>query len=289
MVKYIPGKPTIVVKNMVGASGIKAANYLYAIAAQDGSVMGCFNKSMPLYEASKLQGVEFKSAELGWIGSMSHTNSLVVTWQNSPVKTIVDAQRMEAKIGAVGLSGTMAGYPFLLNASLGTKFKIIAGYTGSAAVNLAMERGEVDGRGTYSWDFFKADNRDWKTNPRMNFIVQIGLEKEADLPDVPLLTDLARNDQQRAVFELISIDSMIARPFVMPPHTPQDRLAAIRAAFDKTMKDPDFLKDAEKMQSNVAPIDGEQVAELVRKIVSTPADVVDTANLWLSQIGRAHV
>ena len=137
--------------------------------------------------------------------------------------------------------------------------------------------------------FFKADNRDWKTNPRMNFIVQIGLEKEADLPDVPLLTDLARNDQQRAVFELISIDSMIARPFVMPPHTPQDRLAAIRAAFDKTMKDPDFLKDAEKMQSNVAPIDGEQVAELVRKIVSTPADVVDTANLWLSQIGRAHV
>lgn len=282
MVKYIPGKPTIVLKNMLGASGIKSANYLHHIAPQDGTVLGSFNKSMPLYEASKLQGIEYKSTELRWLGSMSHTNSLLVTWHTSPVKTIDDAKRRESTIGAIGLSGTMAGYPFLMNASLGTKFKIIAGYTGSAAVNLAMERGEVEGRGTYSWDFFKSDNADWRTNPKMNFIVQIGLEKESDLPNVPLLTDLARNDKERAVFEFISIDSMIARPFVTTPNVPMDRLIALRAAFDQTMTDQDFLKDAEKMQATVAPVPGDRVEELVRRIVGTPAEIIETANLWLS-------
>jgi hypothetical protein len=145
-----------------------------------------------------------------------------------------------------------------------------------------MERGEVEGRGTYSWDFFKSDNADWRTNPKMNFIVQIGLEKEGDLPNVPLLTDLARNDKERAVFEFISIDSMIARPFVTTPNVPKARLAALRAAFDKTLTDPDFLRDAEKIQSTVAPVAGDRVEELVRRIVSTPADTIDTANLWLS-------
>ena len=282
MARHIPGSPTIILKNMPGASGIKSANYLHRIAPRDGSVLGSFNKSMPLYEASKLQGVEFKSVEFGWIGSMSHTNSLVVTWRTSPVKTVDDARRREATIGAVGLSGTMAGYPFLMNATLGTKFKIIAGYTGSAAVNLAMERGEVEGRGTYSWDFFKSDNVDWKTNPKMNFLVQIGLEKEADLPDVPLLIDLAETDTQRAVFELISIDSMIARPFVTTPGVPPERLAALRAAFDRTMTDPDFLKDVDKMQVTLGAVPGDRVAALVRRIVDTPPDVIDTANRWLS-------
>lgn len=280
--KYIPGRPTIVLKNMLGASGIKAANYLYRIAPQDGSVLGSFNKSMPLYEASKLQGVEFKSAELGWLGSISHTNSLLVTWHTSAVKTIADARRREATIGAIGLSGTMAGYPFLMNATLGTKFKIVAGYTGSAAVNLAMERGEVEGRGTYSWDFFKSDNADWKTNPKMNFLVQVGLEKEADLPDVPLLIDLARDERERAVFELISIDSMIARPIVTTPNVPRDRFAVLRAAFDRTMGDPEFLRDAAKMQATIAPVPGERVEALVRRIVETPPDIIDTANRWLS-------
>jgi tripartite-type tricarboxylate transporter receptor subunit TctC len=282
MTKYIPGKPTVVVKNMPGASSIKAANYLYHIAPKDGSVMAILNKGVPMYEATKLQGVDYKSVEYGWIGSMSKTNSVVVTWKTSEVRTIADAQRVESKIGAIGLSGTMAGYPFLMNATLGTKFKIIAGYTGSAAVNLAMERGEVDGRGTYSWDFFKSDNQDWRASPKYNLLVQIGLEKEPDLPDVPLLTELARDDTQRAVFELISIDSMIARPVLLPPNVPTDRLAALRAAFDKAMADPELLRDAAKMQSTIAPVPGAEVAALVGRIVDVPPEVVDTANLWLS-------
>ncbi|MGE5539458.1 MAG: Bug family tripartite tricarboxylate transporter substrate binding protein [Gemmatimonas sp.] len=282
MAKYIPGKPTIIVKNMPGASSIKAANYLYHIAPKDGSVMAIVNKGVPMYEATRLQGVDYKSAEYGWVGSMSKTNSVVVTWRASAVKTLEDAQRTEAKIGAIGLSGTMAGYPFLMNATLGTKFKVIAGYTGSAAVNLAMERGEVDGRGTYSWDFFKSDNPNWRDDRKYNLLVQIGFEKEPDLPDIPLLTELARDEKQRAVFELISADSMIARPVIVPPKVPEERLSALRVAFDKAIQDADLRRDAEKMQATIAPVSGAQAEELVRRIVSVPPDVVETANLWLS-------
>ena len=280
--KYIPGRPTIIVKNMPGASGLTAANYLYQIAAKDGSVLGVFNKAIPMAEATNLQGVRFKSAEFNWLGSMNRTNSLVVTWKTSSVATLEDARKREVTIGAQGLSGTMATYPFLLNNSQGTRFKVIAGYQGSAAVNLAMERGEVEGRGTYSWDFFKSDHQDWRTNKKMHFLVQIGIEKEPDLPDVPLLIDLAKDPTQRAVYELISADSMIARPFITTPGVPADRVAALRAAFDKTMVDADFLRDAEKSHSNVAPVSGERLAEIVKLMIDTPAAIVEQANQWMS-------
>lgn len=282
LTRHTPGNPTIVVKNMPGASSIKAANYLYEIAAKDGSVVGVFNKAIPMAEATNLQGVRYKSAEFGWLGSMNRTNSLVVTWKTSDVQTLDDARQREVTIGAQGLSGTMAAYPFLLNRSQGTLFKVIAGYQGSAAVNLAMERGEVAGRGTYSWDFFKSDHQDWKTNKKMHFLVQIGMEKEPDLPDVPLLIDLAKDEVQRAVYELISADSVIARPFLTTPAVPADRLAALRQAFDKTMVDPDFLRDAARSHSNVAPVSGTAVATLVKRMIDTPPRIVDTANQWMS-------
>jgi tripartite-type tricarboxylate transporter receptor subunit TctC len=282
LTKHIPGNPKIIVKNMPGASSIKAANYLYQIAAKDGSVLGVFNKAIPMAEATKLQGVSYKSAEFNWLGSMSRTNSLVVTWKTSAVETLEEAKSREVTIGAQGLSGTMAAYPFLLNRTQGTKFKVVAGYNGSAAVNLAMERGEVDGRGTYSWDFFKSDNQDWKTNKKMNFLVQIGLEKETDLPDVPLLIDLAKDETQRKVYELISADSMIARPFLTTPGVPSDRVAALRAAFDKAMVDQDFLRDAARSHSDVNPVPGEKLALVVRSIVETPEAIVDQANQWMS-------
>lgn len=282
LTKHIPGNPTIIVKNMPGASSIKAANYLYQIAAKDGSVLGVFNKAIPMAEATNLQGVRYKSTEFNWLGSMNRTNSLVVTWAASGVETLEDAKKREVTIGAQGLSGTMAAYPFMLNRTQGTRFKVIAGYQGSAAVNLAMARGEVEGRGTYSWDFFKSDNRDWKTNKKMNFLVQIGIEKEADLPDVPLLIDLARDDTQRAVYALLSADSMIARPFITTPGVPAARVAALRQAFDKTMADKDFLRDAEKSHSNVMPVSGEKLAAIVHGIIDTPPRIVDTANQWMS-------
>src|SRR5205814_1514001 len=150
------------------------------------------NKGIPMYEATRLQGVQYKSAELNWLGSMSRTNSLVVT-RRSSVKSLDQAKQREVTIGALGLSGTMATYPFLLNRTQGTRFKVVAGYTGSAEINLAIERGELEGRGTYSWDFYKSDHPNWHADNPMNFLVQIGLEKEPDLPEVPLLLDLAHD------------------------------------------------------------------------------------------------
>jgi tripartite-type tricarboxylate transporter receptor subunit TctC len=279
--KYIPGTPTIILRNMPGASGINAVNHLYQLAARDGSVLGSFNKSIPMYEATHLAGVQYKSAELSWIGSMSRTNSLVVTWRGA-ARTLEEARQRETTIGALGLSGTMAAYPFLLNRTQGTRLKVVAGYVGSAEINLAMERGEVEGRGTYSWDFFRSDHRDWRSNNPMNFLVQIGLEKEPELPDVPLLLDLAHNDTERAVYELISADSMIARPFAAPPGVPAERVAVLRQAFDRSMQDADFRAEAEKAQATVSPVPGARVAEIVRRIVTVPQAILDTANDWMS-------
>jgi tripartite-type tricarboxylate transporter receptor subunit TctC len=282
LTKYIPGQPTIIVKNMPGASGIKAANYLYQIAEKDGSVIGAFNKAIPMAEATNLQGVRYKSVEFNWLGSMNRTNSLVVTWAASGIESLDDAKKREVTIGAQGLSGTMAAYPFLLNRTQGTKFKVIAGYQGSAAVNLAMERGEVEGRGTYSWDFYRSDNQDWRTNKRMNFLVQIGMEKEPDLPDVPLLLDLAKDDMQRSVYALLSADSMMARPFLTTPAVPAERVAALRQAFDKTMADADFLRDAAKAHSDVNPVPGQRLETIVQQMIASPPEVVETANQWMA-------
>jgi tripartite-type tricarboxylate transporter receptor subunit TctC len=279
--KYIPGTPTIILRNMPGASGINAVNHLYTLAARDGSVLGCFNKGIPMYEATRLAGVQYKSAELNWLGSMSRTNSLVVTWHGA-ARTLAEARVKETTIGALGLSGTMATYPFLLNRTQGTKLKVVAGYVGSAEINLAMERGEVQGRGTYSWDFFKADHPGWRTDNPMNLLVQIGLEKEPDLPDVPLLLDLAHDATERAVYELISADSMIARPFVTTPGVPAERVAALRVAFDAVMQDREFLQDAAKASANVSPVSGARVAEIVRRLVAVPPAILETANEWMS-------
>lgn len=282
LTKHIPGQPTVIVKNMPGASGIKAANYLYQIAEKDGSVVGAFNKAIPMAEATNLQGVRYKSVEFNWLGSMNRTNSLVVTWAASGIESLDDAKKREVTIGAQGLSGTMAAYPFLLNRTQGTKFKVIAGYQGSAAVNLAMERGEVEGRGTYSWDFFRSDNQDWRTNKRMNFLVQIGMEKEPDLPDVPLLLDLAKDDRQRAVYALLSADSMMARPFLTTPAVPAERVVTLRQAFNKTMADADFLRDAAKSHSDVNPVTGERLATIVQQMIASSSEVVETASQWMA-------
>ncbi len=275
--KHLPGSPTIIVKNMVGASGITPANWLAAIAPRDGSTIMLLNKQMPMIEATKQPGVRFKSADFGWIGSMSRTNVVVITSAESGVRSISDAQSREISIGALGFSGAMATNPFALNRALDTKFKVIAGYKSSAEIMLAMQRGEVQGRGAYSWDFFKADHPDWREKRQFNVLVQIGLLKEPDLPDVPLLTDLARDEAQRAVFEFMSLDSAVARPFVLPPMVPDARLQTLRTAFSETMKDEEFLREAARQHSNVSPVSGPEAYAAVKKIVSMSDEVITGA------------
>ncbi|MGE5537734.1 MAG: Bug family tripartite tricarboxylate transporter substrate binding protein [Gemmatimonas sp.] len=275
MGKYVPGTPTIVVQNMPGASGIKAVNFLYSVAPKDGTALATFNNSMPVYQAIGQTGVQFKTESLSWVGAMSKFVNVVAVWHTTGVKTIEDAKRIEVVIGATGGGGTIAGYPTLLNSTLGTKFKVVTGYEGGNAINLALERGEVQGRGNLSWSSIQTGHPDWYRDRKIVPIVQIGSQKEPDLQDVPLLTELAGNDEQRQMFEFVSAVNAMERPFAGPPALPKDRLEALRRAFDRTAKDADFLAAAAKQDLPIDASPGEDIEKIVARIVATPPAIVE--------------
>jgi hypothetical protein len=185
-------------------------------------------------------------------------------------------------MGALARNGTLATYPLILNIIASTKFKLVLGYVGSQVIDLAMERGEVEGKGSYSWDNLKRTHDDWVRDHKLNMLVQFGLQKEPELPDVPLVTEFARSDQERAVLDLISSDTVMARPFLLPPGVPAERVAAMRTAFDQTMSDPDFLADARANGIDVNPMRGDDLQALIRRIIDTPRDIIDVAQQWMT-------
>ena len=272
--KYIPGNPSFVVENMPGASGIKATNFLYEAAPKDGTVLATINNSIPVYQAISQPGVRFKAEELNWIGSLLQTATTVSIWHTAGVKTIDEAKRKEVIMGATGAAGTKAAYPQLLNNTIGTKFKIVTGYEGGNTLRLAMERGEVQGDGSARWSSWKSTKPEWVKDNKIIALVQIGLKKDNDLPNVPLLTELAQNDEQRKMFEFISQPIAMQQPFVGPPGIPADRLNLLRRAFDAMTRDPDFRKEVEMLDLELDPVSGEEVQKIVRTIVETPADTV---------------
>jgi tripartite-type tricarboxylate transporter receptor subunit TctC len=272
--KYIPGNPAFVVENMPGASGIKATNFLYAAAPRDGTVIATVNNSMPVYQAINQEGVRFKAEDLNWLGSLLQTATTVSIWHTAGVRTIEEARRKEVIMGATGAAGTKAAYPALLNNTLGTKFRIVTGYEGGNTLRLAMERGEVQGDGSARWSSWKSTKPEWVRDSRIFALVQIGLKKDNDLPDVPLLTELAQNDEQRKMFEFISQPIAMQQPFVAPPNVPADRVIMLRRAFEAMTRDPDFRKEVEALDLELDPVSGEDVQRIVRNVVETPAAIV---------------
>ncbi len=271
---FIPGKPTVIVSNMPGASGTKAASYLYSIAPKDGTVIATFNKSMPVSQALGEFDVPFKTEEMAWIGSLSQSPDIVTVWHTSGIKSIEDAKKREVVMGSDSPNGTMTTYPTMLNATIGTKFRIVQGYAGSNAVNFAMEQGEVQGRGNNPWASWKTTRPDWVKNKLIVPLVQVTTEKDPDLPDVPRLVDLAQNDEQRMMFQFLSASAPIERPFSAPPGTPKAVVDILRTAFDNMVKDKAFIADAEKQQMELSPHTGPQVAKIVAGIVATPPAIV---------------
>ena len=272
--KYIPGNPSFVVENMPGASGIKATNYLYAAAAKDGTVIATVNNSMPVYQAIGQDGVRFKAEELTWIGSLLQTATTVSIWHTAGVKTVDDAKHKEVIMGATGAAGTKAAYPALLNNTVGTRFKIVTGYEGGNTLRLAMERGEVQGDGSARWSSWKSTKPDWVRDNKIFAVVQIGLKKDADLPNVPLLTELAQNDEQRKMFAFISQPIAMQQPFVGPPGVPAERLNLLRRGFDAMTKDTEFRREIEQLDLDLDPVSGEEIQKIVRAIIETPAEIV---------------
>jgi tripartite-type tricarboxylate transporter receptor subunit TctC len=268
---------------MPGASSINATNYLYEIAAKDGTVLGLPSKDVALYQASRMPNTRYKVQDFNWIGNMSGANNLLVVWSATGVKSIDDARKREVIMGALARNGTLATYPLILNTIAGTKFKLVLGYVGSQVIDIAMERGEVEGKGSYSWANLKRTHPDWVRDRKLNILVQFGLQKEADLPDVPLITELARNDKERDALNLISSDTVMARPFLLPPNVPGDRVAAMRAAFDATITDPNFLADASASRVDIQPMRGSDLQAVITHIIDTPREIIDLAQQWMIQ------
>lgn len=220
-------------------------------------------------------GPPFDAGKFNWIGNTTKSPNTVAIWHTTDVRTVEDARRKEVILGATGTAGGAVHYPMIMNALLGTKFKIVMGYPGGNDVNLAMERGEIAGRGSNSWVSWKSTKPDWLKEKKIHMLVQIGLTKHPDLPDVPLLIDMAANEQDRAVLKFISADTAFARALATTPDTPADRVNALRRAFDAVMKDPDLVTEAEKAQRDLSADRGEDVQRVVLELINTAPAVIE--------------
>lgn len=274
MGKHLPGAPQIVPRNMPGGGGRVAAAHMANVAPKDGTFLCTADQSLPLQQAMGDPSIKFDNAKFTWIGNPNAGNNVTAVWHTTGVKTIEDARRTEVVIGATG-NNTSAQYPIVMNAVLGTRFKVVTGYPGGNDINLAMERGEVGGRGSNNWVSWKATRPHWLKENKINILVQIGIKKEPDLPHVPLLTDLAKNEEDRALLALLSAPVAVGRPVFSTPDVPADRVAALRAAFDATMKDPDFLAEARKMDLDIDPVGGAELEKVVRDVIAAPKAVAD--------------
>jgi tripartite-type tricarboxylate transporter receptor subunit TctC len=274
---YLPGNPTIVPRNRPGGGSRTAITWLYTAAPRDGTVLATGDQSLSVEQAMGDKQLKIDTRELTYIGNPMADNNTTAVLSTSPVKTIDDAKRIEIPLGATGGS-TSSQYPKAMNALLGTKFRIILGYPGGNDINLAMERGEVAGRGSNAWGAWKSTRPEWVRDKKLNILVQIGLTKAPDLPDVPLLMDLAKNDDDRAVLKVLSAPTTIGRPVFTTPGVPEDRVKALRAAFDKMVRDPAFLDQAKKENLEINPVSGEELQRIVADIVATPKKIADRLN-----------
>ena len=263
--KHIPGNPSIVPKNMPGAGSFLALGHVYNIAPKDGTIIGIGAPTSPLDEKLGTQGVRFKTAELNWVGRIDSLINIVFLWKTSPVKTIADAQRIESTLSGTGAGSTVSIYPTVMNNVLGTKFKLVMGYRGSNEAQLAVERGEVEGHST-SWTAVKVAHPDWLPTKTITILVQFALKRHPELPDVPTVVDLARSDEERQILSAVMNATEVGTAFFTTPGIPADRLTALRRAFDATMKDPEFLAEAQRTKLTVSPITGEELQKLVTEV-----------------------
>ena len=274
MGRHIPGKPQISLVFMPGGGGIIAANYVAKAAPQDGTILTIVGEGMVIDQALALsKSFQGDLRRFNWIGNLSNSNQVLVTWHTSPTKTLADAMRRETLVGTTGAGSISLQIPAFLNNVLGTKLKIIFGYPSPNAVNLAMERGEVEGFGSAAWSRYQTETPQYISDKLIQPLVQIGLTKEADLPDTPFLHDLAKRPDDQPLIDFISKAVSFARPLATTPGVPADRVAALRKAFVETLVDPDFLADVAKEHAEVHKMDGEELASLVNDLVGAPSEI----------------
>jgi tripartite-type tricarboxylate transporter receptor subunit TctC len=261
--KHIPGQPMVVVQNMPGAGGVRAAGYVFNAAVKDGTVIGMPLSNIPLAEALSPEASNYRSAEFGWIGTITPETEVLAVWRSTGVLTIADAHTKELTIGATGKLGTLALNAGLVKVLLGAKFRIIHGYPAGNEVNMAMEAGEVEGR-TNQWTSWKSQRPAWIKENKLSFLLQIG-PKEKELPDVPGFLDLVKSPEEQAMVRLLQSNQVLGRSMYAPPGIPGDRLAILRDAFNKTMQDPEFLARVREAGLDVNPQPGNVIAEEMQR------------------------
>lgn len=280
--RYIPGHPTVVPQNMSGAGSLRVANYIYSVAPKDGTAFATMGRGAAFGPLLGQPGGSFDAQKFTWLGSANDEVSVCASWHTSGIRTVEDLFGKELIIGATGPSDETATVPKAINGVLGTKMRVITGYPGAAEMNIAMERGETTGRCGLSWSSAKASLQHWLADKKINLLMQVSYGKHPDLPDVPLVMDLAKTEEQKQLLRIFAARQVMGRPFFAPPDMPKDRADMLRKAFDAVLKDPDFLADAERAKLEIVPVSGERVTEIVREIYGLPPAVIEKAKAFVN-------
>jgi tripartite-type tricarboxylate transporter receptor subunit TctC len=279
MGRFIPGNPSVVPVNMEGAGSLRLANWLYNAAPRDGLTIGTVNRGVPFEPLTgKREFAQFDATKFTWIGSANNETSVCATWAGTGVTDIEQLYEKEIYVGGTGPGGDDYVFALMIRGVLGIQFRVVPGYAGGNDVDFAIERGELDGRCGWSWSSIKSTRRAWLENGDINILVQLAMEKAPDLPDVPLIFELAETEEQRQILRLFLMRLALGRPFLAPPDIPDDRAEALRNAFDRMLQDGAFLAEAERSRLDISPTTGEEVLQLLIEAYATPRELVDRAH-----------
>jgi tripartite-type tricarboxylate transporter receptor subunit TctC len=276
--KHVPGNPTIILQVMPGGGGVVAANYMYNVAPKDGTVIGTPLSTAIVFAATDPKEVKFDPRKFGWIGSLAVVQDVISVWHTSPAKTLDEAKKIPLIMGATGKGSNSFQDIALANNLLGTKFKTVRGYKGGADINIAIERGEVNGRST-TWDSWPGSHPDWLRDKKIIHLVQLGPKKLPEIgEDVPLFRDLVATEEQRKIVDFIGLSLAMGRSVYAPPGIPADRLAALRTALIETVKDPAYIAAAKKLSLDSATWQtGPAIEKVVNDAFSLPPPLVQKA------------
>lgn len=275
---HIPGKPNIVIQHMPGGGGLRAMNYLSAVAPRDGATIGLVHSSVPFAPLYGIRGASFDSRQMGWIGSIATSRGICVAWHTASIASWQDLLDKELIVGGSGAGSQMETLPALLNTLFGTHIKVISGYKGGNAIYLAMERGEVQGRCGGLVSSINAPRPDWFASHKVTVPIQVAINRNAQFPDVPAVVELAEDERTRNILRLALAAEDMDRPILVPPGVPAERLAALRVAFHAAMNDPGFIAEAERQRLEIDEVAGEKVAAIIAAAFALPPETVRAAN-----------
>jgi tripartite-type tricarboxylate transporter receptor subunit TctC len=272
--RQVPGAPAVIVSNVPGGGGLIAVDLVYNVAAKDGTALGIVRQSVAEDQAMQMESVQYDVQKFNWIGRIAANVELTYVWHTTPIKTLEDVKARETLLASVG--GSLDDFPLLLNEMIGTRFKIVRGYHATTEAKMAVERGEVDGSYS-SVSSMMTVYKDWTVNKLARILVQYGLERHPALPDIPAVVEFGKTSEDQSLLEFLASSSAVGRTLVAPPDIPAERVSELRAAFDATMVDPEFLADAGKIGADISPLAAEDLKKIMQRTLSASGAVLARA------------